>query len=189
MEKVKGKRHIGLMLLLIVASLMPLQLLADTQEDLRLSIGSKLLPSLLTADLDIQSKQGSDGTIHLLVVYQHNTSAAKNAVNKLSAISSIRNIPLTVTPIGYDKLSEFDVDSVAAVFLAESLHDDLRLVLDFAKSRKAMVFSAFEGDVERGAHGGISVRDRILPYINTSALQRDGIRLKAFFLKVAEHYE
>ena len=79
-----------------------------------------------------------------------------------------------------------NVDSVVGVFLAEPLHDDLRLVLDFARSRNAMVFSPFEGDVERGAHGGISVRDRILPYINTSALQRDGIRLKAFFTKVAE---
>ncbi len=186
----KGKRQIRMMLLLIAVLLMPrLQLLADTQEELRLSIGSKLFPSMLAADLQIADKRGSDGALQILVVYLHSPGIAENVVVKISAVTSVRSIPLKITPIAYSNLTKLDIDRVGGIFIVEPLHDDLERVLNFAHSREVIVFSPFEGDVERGAHGGISVRDRILPFINISALHNDGIELKAFFLKVAEHYE
>ncbi|MEN8171212.1 MAG: hypothetical protein ABFS08_13400 [Pseudomonadota bacterium] len=175
---------------MLVAFLAPQPLLfADTLSELRLSIGSKLFPSMLAADLNIKKKQDGDGVLQLFVVYKDFPHIAEIITDKLAVISDIKGMPLRVTPISLKALVDSDIDPVAGIFLAEELHADLAKVIAFARKRKVMVFSPHEGDVEQGAHGGILVRDHILPYINSNALQVSGIQLKAFFLKVAEQYE
>jgi hypothetical protein len=91
--------------------------------------------------------------------------------------------------VSLQALAGVDLDAVGGIFVAEAQPQELRTILDLARSHRVIIFSPYEGDVERGAHGGISVRDRILPYINVHALRLSGIELKVFFLKVAERYE
>jgi hypothetical protein len=49
-----------------------------------------------------------------------------------------------------------------------------------------VLYSPFEGHVERGVPAGIAVEAKVQPYLNLSALQAAGIELKPFFLKVAK---
>ena len=164
-------------------------LYAVTLEELRLSVGSKLFPTMLAADLHIKDKQGADGALQLLVIYQHSPHSAAIIAEKLTTVSNVKKMPLRITPTALKKLTGADIGQIGGIFVAEPLHDNLSEVLAFARTRKVMVFSPFEGDVELGAHGGISVRDRILPYINPGALRADDIKLKAFFIKVAVQYD
>lgn len=51
---------------------------------------------------------------------------------------------------------------------------------------RIIIFSPFQGDVERGASGGILISDRILPYLNLETMHLSDIRIKPFFLRIAE---
>ena len=42
---------------------------------------------------------------------------------------------------------------------------------------------------ERGITAGMVVSDRVLPYLNIDAVEATGLRIKPFFLKIAERYE
>ena len=174
----------------MVALLVPQpSLFADTLSELRLSIGSKLFPSMLAYELYNINKQDSSGVLQLLVVYKHSLPTAEVITDKLALVSNIKGMPLHVSPVSFQALNNIDIDPIGGIFIAEELHADLAGVIIFAHKREVIVFSPYEGDVEQGAHGGILVRDHILPYININALQMSGIQLKAFFLKVAEQYE
>jgi hypothetical protein len=52
-----------------------------------------------------------------------------------------------------------------------------------------LLFSPFEGDVERGVATGFRVTDKVLPMVNTTSLKLSNIQLKAFFLRVAVKHE
>ena len=144
---------------------------------------------MLAADRNIAQKQGDDGTLQVLVVYRHTPQLAELVSDKLATISDVRGMPLRITPISQFMLAQSDIGVVAGIFVAEDLHADLDTLLEFARKHKVILFSPYEGDVERGAHGGLAVRDHILPYINITALQLADIQLKSFFLRVAERYE
>lgn len=190
MVRSRRARWMVLPLLLLVAAIAPsAQLYADSLQELRLAMGSKLFPSMLAADLNIGERQGSDGSLQLLVVYTQNPDLATRVVEKLEAVSTVRGMPLRITPVSLQALAGVDLGAVGGIFVAEAQPPELHTILDLARSHRVIIFSPYEGDVERGAHGGISVRDRILPYINERALRLSGIELKVFFLKVAERYE
>ena len=59
---------------------------------------------------------------------------------------------------------------------------------NFSKNH-IIVFSPFEGDVERGVQCGIAVQARVRPFLNMKSLKSAGVSLKPFFLKVAKKYE
>src|SRR5512145_3200843 len=66
------------------------------RDELRLRAGLDLFPSLITADLDIAEKKGSDGVITLLLIYTDNRAQAISMSETLSALKTIRNIPIRV---------------------------------------------------------------------------------------------
>ncbi len=67
--------------------------------------------------------------------------------------------------------------------------EQLQTLTAFANAQRLVVFSPFEGDVERGVQSGIAVEARVRPYVNTKALRAAEVRLKSFFMKVAKAYE
>lgn len=162
---------------------------ADTEDQLRVSIGIKLFPSVLAADTRIYNKKTESGVLHLVVVYQSHITSAEAVVNKMGEMSSLRGIPVRISIHPVTSLGDLMRMPVAGVFIAESLGSELSMLMEIARINSVIVFSPFEGDVERGVHSGMSVRDKILPYLNRHSLDSANIRLKAFFLKVAEVYE
>ena len=64
--------------------------------------------------------------------------------------------------------------------------DDL---IEFVQQKQVLLFSPFEGDVERGVTAGFRVTDKVLPMVNMASLKLSNIYLKAFFLRVAVKHE
>ena len=185
-------RRLGLALFAALLVIAPLSgnPVAGEQEERRIQVGIKLFPSLLAADRDIKSKRGeSEGPLRLLVLYDDRREAADRTAERLREVEKVRGIPVEVEVVAVDSLAEHTAAPFAGLFITQRLGNGLDGVIDVARERHVVLFSPFEHDVERGVLGGVLVSDRILPQVNVRAMQQAGIRLKSFFLRIADRYE
>ncbi|MBN1904690.1 MAG: hypothetical protein JW927_06300 [Deltaproteobacteria bacterium] len=157
-------------------------------DELRVNAGLDLFPSLITADLDIAKKRGGDGTITLLLLYTDNRSQAISMSYKLGELKAIRNIPIRVEVSNDLTMSAYADNPLAGIFLTQPLDEKLSGVIRFAVNKGIILFSPFQGDVEKGALGGLYISDRVLPYINNSTMKAAGINIKQFFMRVSVIY-
>jgi hypothetical protein len=161
---------------------------AGDREESRAWAGLDLFPSVLAADAEIADKRGPDGALPLIILYQTDRELAEEMGRRLARTGTIRGIPIQVE-IARNPASMQETDSPpAGVFLAEPRIGDLEAVIEFGRENRRLVFSPFAGDVERGVPAGIAVSDRILPLVNAESLDAFGLRLKPFFLRIAEVY-
>jgi hypothetical protein len=162
---------------------------AGEQNDWRVGAGLELFPSLLAADIDIAGKSGSDGRLLLLLVCPDRKDRAEEAALELKKIGQIRGIPIRIELTHDTAFKEYEHVKAAGIFLISPLGDEFESLVRYGRAHQTIVFSPFEGDVERGASGGILISDRILPYLNMESLRLSKIRIKPFFLRIAEQYE
>jgi hypothetical protein len=158
------------------------------RDELRVRAGLDLFPSLVTADLDISKKKGSDGTLTLLLIYTDDRAQAVLMAQTLSALKAIRNIPIRVEVSNDLSMSAYAVNSPAGIFLTQPLGEKLPDVIRYAINKGVIMFSPFQGDVEKGVLGGLHISDRVLPYINKSTMNAAGINIKQFFMRVSVIY-
>lgn len=154
----------------------------------RVWAGLELFPTMLAADSDIAEKKDADNRLHLLVVYRDRKNDAEDIAGYLNRIRTVRGIELVVHVEPYNAINDDDARQIAGVFLTQKSPADLDRIIRFGEEKHAIVFSPFPGDIERGVTGGILVSDMIQPYVNMDELNRASIRLKPFFLRVAEQY-
>lgn len=182
----KRPRAFLLLALLLVFSLGN----AGDQDSRRALIGIKLFPSVLSADQEIQSKAGPDGRLHLLLVYRDNKLATEQLAERLAGLKDgVQGMPLAPEVIQSSALVDYHDRPLAGIFLAERQPDQLDEVISYARARQVILFSPFQEDVERGVASGLYVSDRILPYVNPTALRGANLQLKSFFLEVAKRHE
>ena len=162
---------------------------AIDRDELRVKAGLDLFPSLLTADLDIENKKGSDGFITILLVYTDNRTQATEMALALSQIEKIRNIPIRVEISNDLTMNSHKDRHPAGIYITQPLDEKLSEVVRFAIENGIVLFSPFKGDVEKGVLGGIYISDRVLPYINLASMESSGINIKKFFIKVSVSYE
>jgi hypothetical protein len=174
--------------LLALASVCPGASVADNGDLRRALVGVRVFTAFLAADEDIERKRSADGRLHLLVVHRGDIRTAGELAERLAAVPAIRGMPLAVALTSLEALARHEGPPPAGIFLAEWLPDLAPLTAD-ARRHGTLVFSPVLGDVERGAHGGLHVSDRILPVVNVAATRAAGIRIKPFFLEVAKRYE
>lgn len=183
-------RVIGLLLLI---ALMISPLLANTaaggQIDRRVKVGIKLFPAVLSADRDLKRKVNAAGHLNILVVFERSRVTAQEIRNSLATIGHIKSMDIHVTAVHVDDLGARLTEPVAGIFIADPNASTLPYINGEAVAHKIVAFSPYEGDVERGVLSGISVSDRILPYINRKTMDESRVRLKSFFLKIADSYE
>jgi hypothetical protein len=161
---------------------------AGDREESRAWAGLDLFPSVLAADAEIAEKRGPGGELPLVILYQTDRELAAEMARRLKRTGTIRGIPIRVE-IAHDPASlHGNGPPPAGIFLAEPRIGDLDAVIEFGRENRRLVFSPFAGDVERGVPAGIAVSDRILPLVNAEALESFGLRLKPFFLRIAEVY-
>jgi hypothetical protein len=161
---------------------------ADEPADRRAWSGLDLFPSLLAADADIAEKKRPDGALHLLLVYQDRQDLAESMRTHLERVTEIQDIPIQVEITGIAGLNDRVEPSLAGIFLVEQAGDAIDTVIRLGREQRAVVFSPFAGDVERGVSSGMITTDRILPYVNVEAMRLSSIRIKPFFLRIAEQY-
>jgi len=154
----------------------------------RLNIGIKLFPACLAADQALASKLDDKGHLVILVLHTDAPALAAAVAEELRSLEKVQDLPLAIRVITPDQLAAFDGQRIAALFVAAPGVPS-ELFERVVRGHRALLFSPFAGDVERGAVAGIELSDRILPYINLRQAEAAQIRFKPFFLRVAAHYE
>jgi hypothetical protein len=158
----------------------------------RITAGAKIFRALLAADVDIGRKTGAGGELRLCLLYINDTGNAEMAAATLANRDDprIRKIKIRIDMLSFADCIADDRGRFAGVFLTQRLNaEQLHALTVFANVQHLVVFSPFEGDVERGVQSGIAVEARVRPYLNTNALRAARVRLKSFFMKVAKAYE
>lgn len=170
----------------------------DTDEvrERRIRGGLRLFRAILAADEDISRKTDADGRLRLIVLHEQRPDEAKSFAEELAGLGKgkkrgrIRGVPIEVEASDDLALESFASDPPAGFFLVESLGDDaLARLVAYGIEHGVIVYSPFEGDVDRGVLGGLAIETRVRPYINMQTMRDSQIRIKAFFLKVAKHYD
>ncbi|MBF0383561.1 MAG: hypothetical protein HQL69_21275 [Magnetococcales bacterium] len=162
---------------------------ASQWEDRRINVGYKLFPSFLAADTNIKNKKGADGKLLLIILYSDKQQVANSLAKELRETGSVRKISLNVKAVAFKDLDLYKQQKVAGLFFLQKPNSELAPIIDFANRQNAIIFSPFNGDVEKGICCGFSVTDRVVPYINSAALKAAKIKLKKFFLRVAKTHE
>ena len=180
----------GKVILAAVALLLSLTWLTAPAQDAlspRMQIGINIMPAIVAAnkrlaDNDVQ-------TLPIYIVYRDDRHLAEQLRPRLEKIGKIRTHTLQVESISLTDLLASDPVPSSAIFLAEPINDELAALLDFVQQQRVLLFSPFEGDVERGVATGFRVTDKVLPMVNMTSLKLSNIQLKAFFLRVAVKHE
>lgn len=165
---------------------------SDDFTERRITAGAKIFRALLAADMDIGRKTGTDGKLRLCLLYIDDPGNAEIAAASLASRDDprIRKMKVSIDKLSFGECIANDKGRFAGVFLTQRLDtEQLRILTAFANARHLVVFSPFEGDVERGVQSGIAVEARVRPYLNTQALRAARVRLKSFIMKVAKAYE
>jgi hypothetical protein len=176
----------GLWLVLVISSALCVpHVSADSQGDRRIRTGARLFRALVAADMNLDKKL--DTKQHISICIMGGDALVQREVADIVTASGnqkgIRGIPVDTCV-----MKEFaPPDSkVAAVFLAgEPNANDLQRLIDYTTQAQVILFSPFEGHVEKGVQAGISIEAKVQPYLNQRALKASGIELKPFFIKVA----
>lgn len=165
---------------------------ADDFTERRITAGARIFRALLAADVDIHRKTNRRGELRLCLLYLDDTGNADIAAATLGNRddSRIRKMRIRIEILPFAKCFAGNQAQFAGIFLTQRLNEEqIQILMAFAKAQHMVVFSPFEGDVERGVQSGIAVEARVRPYLNTGALRDAQVRLKAFFIKVAKAYE
>ncbi len=181
--------------LLLAATLGGAAARADADQELRAQAGVKLFRALLAADENIARK--ADGNGHLLLVFLYTSdrdgaselAAAAREAQGAEGGATIKDLPVDTEVTDDATLSKLG-RVPAGVFLAQPPRaNELAAIVRYGIDHGIIVYSPFEGHVEAGVLGGLSVGARVQPYINARTMQASHLSIKAFFLKVAKVYE
>ncbi|MEJ2156063.1 MAG: hypothetical protein P8X96_12055 [Desulfobacteraceae bacterium] len=165
---------------------------SDDFTERRITAGAKIFRALLAADIDIPRKTDAGGKLRLGLLYLDDTGNAELAAATLVNRDDprIRKMKVHIDMLSFTECIADNKGRLAGIFLTQRVTaEQLQTLSAFADARHLVVFSPFEGDVERGVQSGIAVEARVRPYLNTHAMRNARIRLKSFFLKVAKTYE
>lgn len=178
------------LLLLIVFSLISLSAVADSFTEHRVQVGLKLFRTLMAADQNLENKIDSDRNLTIIIFHGGNQRDAQQFLQSLSSKwTSIDQYTLILKTRDLRELQGED-NKVAGIFISEPLKEsELETLIKYSFRHHVILFSPFEGDVERGVLGGLSVQATVRPLINMKALKQGAFNIKPFYLKVAKQYE
>lgn len=163
-------------------------------EDGRATSGARIFRAMLAADTEIEGKTGPGGALRLLVVHASDAERARAVAEVIARRDAartpepLRGLSVRVEVMALSALVAGGHDA-AGIFVAQPLgRDEIAALVRHAVEHRVLVYSPFEGDVERGIPGGLSIEAQVRPMVNTQTLQAAGLVLKGFFLKVAKVY-
>lgn len=176
-----------LLALLLWLPLLPSPALTQDALSPRLQIGIGILPAVVAANKRLAAD--ASPVLPVYLVYNNNRHLAEQLKPELEKVDRIQRHLLEVQGIALTELLERELEPSAVIFIVEPLGANLPRLIEFVERRKVLLFSPFEGDVERGVAAGFRVTDKVLPLVNVTALKQSNIHLKAFFLRVAVKHE
>ena len=179
---------IVLMLWLFLATFVPA--VADTFTERRIIVGQKLFRTMLVSNLNYKNNISSDGSIYVDLLYQYDNEQAKKLASGLtSELTAINGVPVIVRSLSLKQyFNSQQVPSIGAFITEKIDKNSLQQIIIKGQINQHILFSPFEGDVEKGVMAGLSVESRVRPYVNISALKQSNIEMKPFFIKVSKLY-
>lgn len=182
------RRWLGLALfcLALSLSLAGAKVQADSYDDRRVRTAARLLRALLSADEQLEGKQSDSGTLQVWVWSDRPREAAPLlpliAPPGDSARAKVRGLKLELKTLSELPGAELAAPPVA-IFLAQPLQQsEFERLLGWCIEQQVILYSPFEGDVERGATAGVSVQAKVQPFVNLGTLRNSRISLRKFYL-------
>jgi len=175
----------------LLLSLFSTAVFADAMQQRRVTIAASIFPRIIAVDLELTKKRDEKGNVRLGLIY----SSDENDVKKIAKLMTKKIKNISGNPIVLDYINIVDADlsiieRLSGIFLVHDISDaDLKKVQQYATKNRIIVFSPFEGDVERGVLAGIFIGAKIRPYLNLRRIKETGIRLKPGILRVSKTYE
>lgn len=154
----------------------------------RLQIGIHLLPAIVAANKGLTTTDANQN-LPVYLVYRDNRNQAEQIKPGIARIENIRHRTLKVMTISLETLLASELQPSAVIFITGPMEQRLPELNHFAQRQQVLLFSPFEGDVERGVTTGFRVTDKVLPLVNMDSLEKSKIQLKAFFLRIAVKHE
>ena len=163
---------------------------ADSFEDRRVRTGARIFRSLLAADIDLAAKAKARAGLRIWVIGKGD--ALQLDVHELIASqtdaqrSAIQTLPVQIT--GYQQFDQISALAapVAVFFVSSPNEAEFKKWLDWSAKTRTILFSSFDGHVERGMTAGISIQAKVQPLLNQSRAQAIDLKLKPFFLRVTK---
>jgi hypothetical protein len=178
---------------LVVALGVIAPLIADDLADVRAQAGARLFRAFLSADVDLDRKKVEKEQILVVFLYTDDRQraadlAASFAGNPKEAVT-IHGAPVLVELSPDLSLASYGSRIPAGIFLAQApSQGSLKSIIRYGIDHHVIVYSPFEGHVERGVLGGLAVEAQVRPYVNRSTLVESNITLKPLFFQVAKVY-
>lgn len=190
-RKIRRLFAVQLLLVAVLLSVPGRSLIADDYKDRRIHVGLKLFRALITADLQAPDKIAADGKFPIYLVYANSDSVIQDYQHSLQAsLPKLRDIPVRIELHNLQDVITTNSAKPAAIFIAQQLNNlELQQLVQFSIAQKIILFSPFEGDVEKGVLGGLSVEASVRPFINMRTLNASQLEIKSFYLQVAKQYE
>jgi hypothetical protein len=158
---------------------------ADSYDERRVRMGARLFRGMLAADLGLEKHRDAQGRLPLLL-YSDEPQLAREISALIAPAESdkakLRGMPLLLTAG-----TAAPAEGTAGIFLATRPSDaELDGLIRWSIAHGVILYSPFEGHVERGAAGGLALEQKVRLYINAGTLQAAGVELKPLVLKVAK---
>lgn len=158
---------------------------ADSYDERRVRMGARLFRGMLAADIGLERHRDAEGRLPVLL-YADEPRLAQEISALIAPPGSdkarLRGMPLLLTAGTAEP-----PPGTAGIFLATRPTDaEFQRLLDWSVIHGVILYSPFEGHVERGASGGLALEQKVRLYINAGTLEASGVKLKPLLLKVAK---
>ena len=158
---------------------------ADSYDERRVRTAARLVRALLTAHEGLAAKAQSDGGLEVLVLGDQDRQT--DPLPSLIA-PPVKGSPTQISGHALRARISFELPPAesslpVAVFLSQKLDDPaFAELLQWCIERGVILYSPFEGDVERGATAGVSIQAKVQPFVNLDTLSSSGIALRRFYI-------
>lgn len=163
---------------------------SDDMLDRRTEVGARVFRTLLAADLDLGRKTVAANQILIIFYYAKDGRRAGELAKAFADSGDVHGLSVVAEVTNDATFAKYAGRAPAGVFITEvAPRPAVQSLVRFGIDRHVIVYSPFEGDVESGVLGGLSIEAQVRPYLNRATLESSHIALKSFFLQVAKVYE
>lgn len=164
---------------------------ADSYDERRVRTGARLFRSMLAADTGLEQRREADGSLRVWLYAVDPTLG--DEISALISPADASKSRLRGMAVRVERATELPGDgghAPAGVYLASMPNDaELDRLVRWSITHGVIVYSPFEGHVERGVAGGLAIEAKVQPYVNLETLRAAGVELKPLFLKVSKVYQ
>ena len=156
--------------------------------DPRIRIGSRIFRTVVGAQVGLEGRLAPDGRLHLLVIAGRSDAAVAALIDETAdgGERPISGLPIEVETVPLVELDALGERPAAALFVGEPLAPgSFARLVEWSSAHGALLFSAFESDLERGAVASFSADPRVRPAVSLRSARVSGIEFRSYFLQTA----